>query len=204
MAPDYSKGKIYKIVNDVDEEVYVGSTVQPLCARLAEHKRKSKQEDSRKCYNHWNGIGWDTVKIILVEDFPCERKEQLEARERYWIEQIGTLNKNIPTRCKNEYREANKDVIIEKKKQYYVANKDYLKEKNKKYREEHNDKDKNSEYFKKYNEANKDTIKERKKQYREVNKDEIKEKKKQYYEANKDAINAKQREKREKKKFVTI
>ena len=155
MAPDYSKGKIYKIINDIDDEVYVGSTVQRLCDRLAEHRRHSKR-CSNMCYNHWNDIGWETIKIILIEDFPCERKEQLEACERYWIEQIGTLNKVIPTRTRNERYEANKDIIKEQRKQYKEANKEVIKEKDKQ-----------------YHEANKDKINEKKKQYYEANKDAI-------------------------------
>ena len=35
----YEYGKIYKITDVAYTEAYVGSTVQPLCNRMAEHRR---------------------------------------------------------------------------------------------------------------------------------------------------------------------
>jgi predicted GIY-YIG superfamily endonuclease len=36
--PDYSKAKIYKIVNNIDNEIYIGATIQPLSERMAKHR----------------------------------------------------------------------------------------------------------------------------------------------------------------------
>jgi len=43
-----------------------------------------------------------TVAIELLEDYPCDTKQELAARERYWIEKfraegITVVNHNIPT-----------------------------------------------------------------------------------------------------------
>jgi len=35
---DYSTGKIYKIVNGIDNEIYIGSTIQTLKKRLSDHR----------------------------------------------------------------------------------------------------------------------------------------------------------------------
>ena len=40
---DYSKAKIYNICNDVDDEIYIGSTCQSLSQRMAEHRRTTKR-----------------------------------------------------------------------------------------------------------------------------------------------------------------
>ena len=101
--------------------------------------------------------------IILLENYPCENKEQLNARERFYIETIECVNKNIPTRTIKEYYEKNKDMILEQKKQYYEKNKDIILEQNKQYYEK-----------------NKDTLLEQQKQYQ-----------KQYYDKNKDTITKK-------------
>ena len=45
---DYKNGKIYQILNNVNDAVYVGSTTQPLCKRLYNHKQNSKNEWSVK------------------------------------------------------------------------------------------------------------------------------------------------------------
>ena len=43
--PNYSKGKIYKIVANTDEEYkpYVGSSCQTLCQRMAGHSANYKK-----------------------------------------------------------------------------------------------------------------------------------------------------------------
>jgi hypothetical protein len=38
--PDYSNGKIYKLWSPQGEEIYIGSTVNTLPKRKAEHKQK--------------------------------------------------------------------------------------------------------------------------------------------------------------------
>ena len=42
------------------------------------------------------------VNIILIEDYPCERKGQLLARERHWIETLPNISCNIPGRTSKE------------------------------------------------------------------------------------------------------
>ena len=41
--PDYSKGKIYKITNDLNDDVYIGSTCDTLSRRFSNHKSKSNK-----------------------------------------------------------------------------------------------------------------------------------------------------------------
>ena len=38
--PNYQNGKIYKLVCDDPEKIYIGSTTQRLSARLSSHKKK--------------------------------------------------------------------------------------------------------------------------------------------------------------------
>jgi group I intron endonuclease len=93
----YENGKIYKLVNDVDNEIYVGSTCLPLAKRLHIHRNKSYERTSTLVYQHMNRIGRKNIKIILVEMFSCVNKLELEKRERYWIDQLQpALNKNKP------------------------------------------------------------------------------------------------------------
>jgi hypothetical protein len=44
---------------------------------------------------------------VLVEKFPCESKDELHARERYYIENNECVNKYIPNRTNAEYRQDN-------------------------------------------------------------------------------------------------
>ena len=96
---DYKNGKIYKIVSDNANKIYIGSTTQKLCKRIGEHRSNYKhfQEGKTNFVTSLEIIKLGNYCIVLIENFPCDNKEQLHARERYYIE----LNKNI---CVNNYR----------------------------------------------------------------------------------------------------
>ena len=94
---DYNNAQVYKLVNDVDDKVYVGSTCTPLAKRKAQHKSLAKKHKDRHVYKHMNAIGWENVSIILIESYPCENREQLLRRERYWMDALKPeLNKVRP------------------------------------------------------------------------------------------------------------
>ncbi len=84
---NYSNGKIYKLVNSVDEEIYVGSTANSLYKRKGGHRATARRNTSR-VYAHLNEVSWENVRIVLVEEFPCENRDQLRQREQYWIDEL--------------------------------------------------------------------------------------------------------------------
>ena len=154
----YQNGRIYKIVNNVDDEIYVGSTCLPLSKRLYYHKC-DRNKKSLPCYQHLNKIGWENVSIILVENYPCNSKEELLARERYHYDilkpslngyrpfvtreehltnrkEYYVQNKDAICESKKEYYEKNKYAICESKKEYYMQNKEKRAEYNKQYAQE--------------------------------------------------------------------
>ena len=49
--PDYSTGKIYKILNNIDDNVYVGSTVDTLGRRMAKHRSNMKRKPNTNYMN---------------------------------------------------------------------------------------------------------------------------------------------------------
>ncbi len=79
---DYSNSKIYKIVNDIDDLVYVGSTTQSLSKRFSKHKTHFREQPNTRFYQHVKDVGgWDMFRIILIEEYPCDNRDQLRARE---------------------------------------------------------------------------------------------------------------------------
>ena len=90
----FSNGKVYKLVNGIDSKIYIGSTTQILCKRLADHKYAAKNKQT-VLYTHFNTIGWDKVRIILIESVECFNKEQLTQREQHYIDLMNpSLNMN--------------------------------------------------------------------------------------------------------------
>jgi len=128
---NYKNCKIYCIRNFVDDDVYIGSTTQPLSKRMVEHRSAAKTQPTRspQLYNKMVELGVENFYIELVEECPCDNSEQLHKREGHYIRELGTLNKVVAGRSKKERYEDNKDDLIANMKQYYEANKNRIRAK---------------------------------------------------------------------------
>ena len=198
MSCNYQNGKIYCIRNTKSNDIYVGSSCEPYSSkRMVKHRSNAKNERDRNMllYQKMNDLGIENFYIELIENYPCESKDQLRAREKHYIREMATLNKRIETRTDKEWREDNKEYIQEWKKQHYENNKDEINKKSKQYREEN--KDKIKQRSKNYYEQNKEQIKARVNEYKAENTDVIKQRKKDYYEENKEYIKQKTKKNRE-------
>ena len=119
MMIDYSQAKIYKITNDYNDQVYIGSTCDTLVKRFSYHKkdRTRNRNINRPLYQLMNEIGFERFRIQLICDFPCEDKYELKQKEGEYIRTIGTLNVYIAGNIapRDEVREKIEDRIIYKK-----------------------------------------------------------------------------------------
>lgn len=216
---DYTNGKIYKIINDTSDMIYIGSTCDDLHKRFYTHKK------IYKCYNNGNykkipcnskyifDDNIETSKIILLENVCCSNKSELLMKEREWIDKLINMKKNIVNRYKPIIsKEEKKEYSLEYNKKYRVNNKDKIK----KYIQENSDhiaqlqkeyRVKNSEniklYKKEYYQKKKDELKEKSNNYYQENKEQVLERTKQYYQNNKDKIAQYNKEWREKNKEKT-
>jgi len=186
---DYSKGKIYKIVVDTDEEYkpYVGSTIQGLAERMGGHRSgyKSWKKNKQTCcksYDLFDRFGVENCKIILLEEYPCDSIMKLLMKEREWFDKMECCNKCKPYTSKDEKKENDK-LYQQTPKQ---------KEKKKEYRDEH--KEQFAIYIKQYSETHKSELDEYHKQYRENNRKLLIEKQKSYATKNKEQIAEKNKE----------
>ena len=127
------QAKIYKIVDNTNGNKYIGSTCSSLKTRLSKHKSAYKRFLNGLCGNtkSFEIIKNNNYKIELIEDCDIKTKQELLARERFYIENNNCLNKNIPgnfddkgcQQYQKEYYETNKD----KAKEYYETNKVKIK-----------------------------------------------------------------------------
>jgi len=95
--PDYQKSKIYQIISPSHPEVppYYGSTTQTLSARMSAH-RAHYRADTRENYNAKLILCYEDAIIVLVENYPCANKSELEKREGEIIKANNCCNKSIP------------------------------------------------------------------------------------------------------------
>jgi hypothetical protein len=161
---DYSNTIIYKIVcKDITiNECYVGQTTN-FTKRKYNHKSRCNNIND-KIYNNYiyqfireNG-NWDNWDMIEIEKYNAVDKNDACKRERYWIENLqAKLNKVIPTRTDEEYREQTKEQRQIYDKNYHQQNRENKAEYKKKYYEKNKEKIKikSSENGKLYYEKNK-------------------------------------------------
>jgi hypothetical protein len=176
--PDYQNGKIYKLWSPqgTEDEIYIGSTTDEL------YKRKNHHKSHKNCKSKILFEKYDDVRIEVLEKYPCNSKAELIKKEGEYIRANKCLNRNIPDRTPEEYREDNKERI----QKYIEDNKEKIKEYNKEWYE--NNKEQIAEKRKERYENNKETEKEKRKERYEKNKETLKEKRKESYEKNKETL----------------
>ena len=164
--PNYQNGKIYKIESLIGNCIYYGSTTKKyLSNRLSGHIYDYKKN---KDITSGEVLQYPDANIILVESYPCNDKNELTARECYYIKNNDCVNKKIPGRTDKQYRIDNKG----KMQQYRIDNKEKIQHQTKQYYEDN--KEKIQQCRKQYNIDNKEKIQQREKQYRIDNKEKIK------------------------------
>ena len=100
----YTNGRIYKILNYIDDKVYVGSTTQPLSKRMAQHRRAANRPKIQHypLYMKMKEYGIENFYIELIEAYPCGNSKELRKREGQFIREFGTLNNLIAGRTSQE------------------------------------------------------------------------------------------------------
>ena len=63
----YKNGKIYCIRNSADDDIYVGSTTQPLCKIMAGHRMNLKCKPHHKLHQKMADVGLDKFYIELLK-----------------------------------------------------------------------------------------------------------------------------------------
>jgi len=208
---NYQNGKIYVIRSNNTENVYIGSTTRPLSERMGEHRGDFKHNRGKSSFEVLKHGG---AYIELIEDYPCNKKEQLCKREGEVMRATeNTVNRNIAGRTLKEWRDEhkveakqynkkynleNKEQLVVKRNKYYKDNKENFAKRSKQYRDEHKGelavknklyRDRNKEQIavkkNKYYKDNKENFAKRSKQYRHDNKDKIAVRKKQYRDLHK-------------------
>lgn len=81
---------IYKIINNVNQKIYIGKTNLTIEKRWKEHCKDFKRErcEKRPLYDAMNKYGVENFSIEMIEE--CLPEEANE-KERYWIEQYGSF-----------------------------------------------------------------------------------------------------------------
>jgi predicted GIY-YIG superfamily endonuclease len=145
----YENSKIYKLQCE-SGHFYIGSTTNAFAKRLGQHKAKALTRPECRVYKHINGE-WDKVRMILIEAFSCETKEQLNKKEDEYIQRELKnplcLNSHGAAPDKERrvaqnavfdhaaYYQRNKELMLAKMKKQYQENREARLQKAREYRE---------------------------------------------------------------------
>jgi len=61
--------RVYKIINTIDDKIYIGSTSKTLEERFKQHLYDATRNNTIKLYNHMRYLGFEHFRIELI----CER-----------------------------------------------------------------------------------------------------------------------------------
>ena len=133
---------IYKLVNMITNEIYIGATFQPLHKRHYDRKkgyntwlRGMKYSNKHKLFSNIYEYGWEAFRMELIKEVEVSSKAELHAIEGDYIRKLDTYKNGLNGRLENlnvkgnkkqynqQYRKDNKDKIKHRNKQYREANK---------------------------------------------------------------------------------
>ena len=122
----------------------------------------SFSSERKAVFDLFDDYGVENCIIELLENYPCNSKAELHAREGLHQRENDCVNKLIAGRSRKQYYEEHKEETKEYKKQWYAENKEHIANKSR------------ANY-----EANREAIIEDKKQYYKEHKQEIQKRKQQ-------------------------
>lgn len=114
VASNYKKSKIYKIVNNINNDCFIGGTCEDLNKKFKNYKRlfnnwliKTNNQNAENSYNlfelrttcnvvlydnMFKKYGFDNCKIILLENYSCDKLSQLRLRVKHYTDTHTCLN----------------------------------------------------------------------------------------------------------------
>ena len=94
-----SNGKVFKIQNLDGSKVYIAGTYKKyLCQRMDTlrnnfKKWKKGEQNHIRCFDLFTEYGVANCVIVLLESFPCNSKDELNAKTLHWVQMTECMNK---------------------------------------------------------------------------------------------------------------
>ena len=156
--PNYQNGKIYTIRSFQTNDIYIGSTVEQLSKRFNKHKVKYNQwiKGTYRNTTSFQILKYEDAYIELLENYPCNSKEELRMKEGMYQRKMDCVNKRIEGRTHQEYRNSTEGKEVKKK--YYEEHKEHLDNKKKDYNSRPEVKEHKKQKKKEYYQNNREQI----------------------------------------------
>ena len=119
---------IYKIINKINNKIYIGKTTQSIEDRFNQHKNKSKKLNTH-LYNAMRSYGISNFQIEIIEK--CDSL-QLDEKEKYWIKYYNIMipkigyNMTLGGEGGNTWQANSHKLITGEKIRYSILKNDYI------------------------------------------------------------------------------
>lgn len=163
-------GRVYKIIANTGDDVYVGSTFNTLKDRMKKHRScyaewKKGKGGKFAVYDMFEKYGVDHCKMVLIKEYQVvaetiRDKKHLSVYEQLWINKTNCINIQNSFQIKHlydkKYRKENREIVNERKRIYKQNNQEKVRAQDAAYRE--NNREKCRESNKNYYMRNRDKI----------------------------------------------
>ena len=107
-------GRIYRILSESHPEClpYYGSTIRTLKDRWSRHKSASNKTCSKQL------MGFDDVRMELLEELVCDSIRTLHTREQWYIDNHPCCNQQNAVCDRKEYQKAYNETHREQRNEY--------------------------------------------------------------------------------------
>ena len=142
----YETAKIYRIDSQAGGVCYIGSTIHSLQRRFGQHRSRwvSHLNGKSNFISSFDVLEHGDAVISLIEDYPCDSKDQLVAREAHHIRRqsaanLRCVNRSIPGRSMAEWYQDNRERQLAQSNQYRADNLAECMERVRQYNRAHKD-----------------------------------------------------------------
>lgn len=90
-------GIIYKITNKVNNKVYIGQTIRPMQERFNRHMYDALKNPNPTIYFQRAIKKYGKENFYIEQIDSAETKEELDVKEKYWIEKYDSINNGYNT-----------------------------------------------------------------------------------------------------------
>jgi len=105
--PNYQNSRIFCIRSHQTDDIFIGSTVSALSTRLSGYRKDYRYNTSYIPNILRNILNYNDAYIELIEDYPCNSKEQLNRREN----EIRRAYYNQQQKAEEEFNRLYNDAI---------------------------------------------------------------------------------------------
>lgn len=127
------KGIIYLIKNVENDKIYVGSTTNLLCNRMAKHRYSARNDGNSKLYVAMREIGIEKFYIEKFKEIEVSNHQELRAHEALTVKELNTVkdgyNTRIEQRTIQEWRNDFREKVREIGRNHYKRNSEIIREK---------------------------------------------------------------------------